>query len=208
MVIDKPSGLVVHPGAGNYDNTLVNGLIYYTTDLSEDDIRPGRVHRLDKDTSGLMLVAKNNKTHELLSEMFKKHDVKRSYIALLDGVLPHEEVKVDAPIGRDKTNRKKMMIRKDGKEAITHVKVLKRYKNNTLVELNLETGRTHQIRVHMKYIGYPIFNDPVYNKEIIKGYGQFLHSYKISFNHPITNKKIEYQIDIPKTFKDYLDTLE
>ena len=208
MVIDKPSGLVVHPGAGNYDNTLVNGLIYYTTDLSEDDIRPGIVHRLDKDTSGLMLVAKNNKTHELLSEMFKKHDVKRSYIALLDGVLPHEEVKVDAPIGRDKTNRKKMMIRKDGKEAITHVKVLKRYKNNTLVELNLETGRTHQIRVHMKYIGYPIFNDPVYNKEVIKGYGQFLHSYKISFNHPTTNKKIEYQIDIPKTFKDYLDTLE
>ena len=208
MIIDKPSGLVVHPGAGNYDNTLVNGLVYYTNELSDDDTRPGIVHRIDKDTSGLMVIAKTNEVHEKLGEMFKEHAIRRTYIALLCGVLPHDKISVDAPIGRDPKNRKKMAVVKDGKKAITHLKVIKRYQNNTLVELNLETGRTHQIRVHMNYIGYNIFNDPVYGSEVIEGFGQFLHSYKIEFNHPITNKKIEYTCDIPSIFKDYLDNLE
>ena len=208
MIINKPSGLVVHPGAGNYNNTLVNGLVYYTNDLSDDDLRPGIVHRIDKDTSGLMVVAKNNNTHDKLTLMFQKHDIKRTYIGLLCGVLPHDKVSVDAPIGRDPKNRKKMAVVKDGKKAITHLKVLKRYHENTLVELNLETGRTHQIRVHMNYIGYPLFNDPVYGKEIIPNFGQFLHSYKIEFNHPITNKLIKYECKLPEVFQEYIDNLD
>ena len=208
MIINKPSGLVVHPGAGNFNNTLVNGLIYYTNDLSDDDIRPGIVHRIDKDTSGLMVVAKNNLVHEKLGEMFKKHLIKRTYVALLCGVLSHDKVSVDAPIGRDPKNRKKMAVVKDGKSAITHLVVLKRFKDYTLVSLNLETGRTHQIRVHMKYIGYPIFNDPVYGNEVIEGFGQFLHSKKIEFEHPITNKKIELECPIPKVFEDFIDNLD
>lgn len=211
LVINKPSGVVVHPGSGNKDETLANGLIYYTNELStlNGNLRPGIVHRLDKDTSGVMLIAKNDKAHQILSEDFKEHKVKREYVALLEGVFPHNEAKIDAPIGRDVKNRKKMCVTgTNSKNAITYLKVLKRYKEYTLVSLKLETGRTHQIRVHMKYIGYPVFNDPVYSHEVIKGVGQFLHSKNIYFIHPITKKEMFFDSDYPDYFKDYLKNLE
>ncbi len=211
MVINKPIGVVVHPGSGNFTNTLANGLMYYTNNLSDvnGESRPGIVHRLDKDTSGLMLVAKTNKAHEILAEDFKIHAVKREYIALLCGVFPHNEAKIDAPIGRDEANRKKMTVTaKNSKEAITHLKVVKRYQNNTLVSLHLETGRTHQIRVHMKYIGYPVFNDPVYGSQKIKEVGQFLHSKTIDFAHPITKEMLHFESELPIFFKKYLNELE
>ena len=165
MVINKPSGLVVHPGAGNYNNTLVNGLMYYTKHLSDvgGSTRPGIVHRIDKDTSGLLLIAKTNQIHEILADDFKNKRIKREYIALLDGVFKNGSATIDAPIGRDKQNRERMSVVEDGKHAITHMKVLKRYDGYTLVSCVLETGRTHQIRVHMAYIGYPIHNDPVFS---------------------------------------------
>ena len=174
MIINKPSGLVVHPGSGNYDNTLVNGLMYYTNNLSDinGEERPGIVHRIDKDTSGLIMVAKTNETHAILTEYFKNKDVKREYIALLTGVFPHETATIDAPIGRDPKDRKKMTVTaENSKEAVTHLKVLKRYKEHTLVSLKLETGRTHQIRVHTKYIGYPVYNDPVYTNKKTTEFG-------------------------------------
>lgn len=211
LVINKQNGVVVHPGSGNKENTLVNGLMYYTNHLSDinGEIRPGIVHRLDKDTSGLMLVAKSNKAHEVLSEDFKIHKVKREYIALLCGVLPHNEVKIDAPIGRDEKYRKKMCVTaKNSKNAVTHLKVLKRYQNHTLVKLNLETGRTHQIRVHAKYIGHPVFNDPVYGTQKIKEVGQFLHSKTIDFIHPITKKNMYFTSDLPNYFVEYLEKLK
>ncbi len=212
IVINKPSGLVVHPGAGNFDNTLVNGLMYHTKNLSNlnGDERPGIVHRIDKDTSGLLIVAKNNKSHEILTEYFQNHqDIKREYIALLVGEFPHETATIDAPIGRDTTDRKKMTVTdKNAKEAITNLKVLKKYKGYTLVSLILETGRTHQIRVHMKYIGYPVYNDPVYTNKKCSEFGQFLHSYKMTFKHPITKEPMEFTAPLPKYFQDFLDTLE
>ena len=167
MVINKPSGLVVHPGSGNYTNTLVNGLMYYTQNLSDigGEFRPGIVHRIDKDTSGLLLIAKTNKAHEILADDFKNKKVKREYLALLNGVFKNKSATIDAPIGRDKNNREKMSVTaENSKHAVTHLKVLKRYTNHTLVNCILETGRTHQIRVHMAYIGYPVHNDPVYSK--------------------------------------------
>jgi len=210
MVINKPSGLVVHPGSGNKDNTLVNGLMYYTKNLSDigDSDRPGIVHRLDKDTSGLMLVAKENKTHEILAEEFKKHNIHREYIALVDGVIEVSRGTIDAPIKRSKENYQKMTVASGGKKAITNFEVIKRYKNNTLIRLILETGRTHQIRVHMAYIGYPIHNDPVYNKKVSTSFGQFLHSEYLKFIHPITKKELEFRCPLPDEFKDYLNTLE
>ena len=211
ILINKPSGLTVHPGSGNYQNTLVNGLLYYTKNLSDvnGDERPGIVHRIDKDTTGLILVAKNNKAHQILAEDFKNKKVKREYIALLNGVFPHNQATIDAPIGRDEVNRKQMKVTdKNSKKAITHLTVLKRYKNYTLVKLNLDTGRTHQIRVHMRYIGYPVFNDPVYSNKKCSEFGQFLHSTKISFTEPITKEKLEFEVPLPKEFQEYLDTLE
>ncbi len=210
MVINKPSGLVVHPGNGNYNNTLVNGLMYYTKELS--DIggieRLGIVHRIDKDTSGLLLVAKTNKVHEILASNFKNKEIKREYIALLEGVFNNSSATVDAPIGRDKKNREKMAVASDGKHAVTHMKVLKRYDKYTLVSCVLETGRTHQIRVHMAYIGYPIYNDPVYSKKEASSFGQFLHSYKMSFMHPVTGQNMEFVCPLPDYFQNFLDTLE
>lgn len=210
MVINKPSGLVVHPGSGNKDNTLVNGLMYYTKNLSDigDSDRPGIVHRLDKDTSGLMLVAKENKTHEILAEEFKKHNIHREYIALVDGVIEVSRGTIDAPIKRSKENYQKMTVASGGKKAITNFEVIKRYKNNTLIRLVLETGRTHQIRVHMSYIGYPIHNDPVYNKKVSTSFGQFLHSEYLKFIHPITKKELEFRCPLPDEFQEYLNTLE
>ena len=210
MVINKQSGIVVHPGAGNKDNTLVNGLKYYTESLSDlgGSVRSGIVHRLDKDTSGLMLVAKTNKVHELLSDDFKNKRVYREYYALLIGNFPSNTAFIDAPIGRSKENYNKMVVTKDGKPARTHLKVLKRYKDYTLVSLVLETGRTHQIRVHMSYIGYPIYNDPVYVNKKATEFGQFLHSKNIKFTHPITKEVLEFTSDLPKEFQDFIDALE
>ena len=210
MVINKPSGLVVHPGAGNYNNTLVNGLMYYTKHLSDvgGSTRPGIVHRIDKDTSGLLLIAKTNQIHEILADDFKNKRIKREYIALLDGVFKNGSATIDAPIGRDKQNRERMAVVEDGKHAITHMKVLKRYDGYTLVSCVLETGRTHQIRVHMAYIGYPIHNDPIYSKKEADSFGQFLHSYKMNFIHPITKKEMEFTCPLPKYFEDFLKELE
>lgn len=212
IVINKPSGLVVHPGSGNKENTLVNGLMYHTKHLSDinGEERPGIVHRIDKDTSGLLVIAKNNKTHAILGEYFKNHDkIKREYTALICGNFPHDSATIDAPIGRDLKDRKKMAVTADNsKEAITHLKVLKKYKGYTLVSLILETGRTHQIRVHMNYIGYPIYNDPVYNNKKATEFGQFLHSSKIDIIHPTTNEKMHFECQLPKEFQDFLDSLE
>lgn len=211
MVIDKPSGLVVHPGSGNYNNTLVNGLMYYTKELSNINgvERPGIVHRIDKDTSGLLLVAKNNKTHNILAEYFQNKKVHREYIALLKGIFPHDSATIDAPIGRDKTNRQKMCVTSENsKKAITHLKVLKRYKGYTLVKAILETGRTHQIRVHTSYIGYPVYNDTVYSNAKATEFGQFLHSSEMSFVHPITKKEMHFKSELPKEFQEFLDSLE
>lgn len=210
MVINKPSGLVVHPGNGNYDNTLVNGLMYYTNNLSDigEDFRPGIVHRLDKDTSGLMLVAKDNKTHELLADDFKNKRIHREYVALLDGVLPENSAIIDAPLARSSENYQKMTVKAGGKRAVTHLEVIKKYKEYTLVRLVLETGRTHQIRVHMAYIGYPVHNDPVYNKRKSDEFGQFLHSEYLKFIHPITKKELEFRAKLPEEFQKFLDALE
>lgn len=211
MVINKPSGLVVHPGSGNYNNTLVNGLMYYTKNLSDinGEARPGIVHRIDKDTSGLIMVAKTNKAHEILADDFKEKRVKREYIALLNGVFKQGSATIDAPIGRDKQNREKMTVTaENSKNAITHMKVLKRYKKYTLVSCVLDTGRTHQIRVHMAYIGYPVHNDPVYAKGEATSFGQFLHSYKMKFAHPITKEEMEFVAPLPKEFEEFLKDIE
>ncbi len=211
IIVDKPSGLVVHPGSGNYDNTLANGLLYYTQTLSNvnGEERPGIVHRIDKDTSGLLLIAKTNEAHQILAEDFKSKRIIREYIALIEGEFKNKHAIIDAPIGRDEQNRKQMTVTaKNSKQAITHLTVLKRYRNYTLVKLQLETGRTHQIRVHMKYIGYPVFNDPVYNNKKCTEFGQFLHSYSMKFVHPITKKELQFTSDLPKEFTDFLDTLE
>lgn len=209
MVINKPSGLTVHPGHGNYDNTLVNGLMYYTQNLSDigGEGRLGIVHRLDKDTSGLMLVAKSNKAHQILADDFKNKRVYREYYALLVGSFPSDTALIDAPIGRSKSNFNKMEVMAEGKSARTNLKVLKRYKDYTLVSLVLETGRTHQIRVHTSYIGYPVFNDPIYFKKESSSFGQFLHSKKIRFKHPITEEILEFDSKLPNEFQKFIDKL-
>ena len=210
IVINKASGLVVHPGNGNTNNTLVNGLMYYTSELSDigGEERVGIVHRLDKDTSGLMVVAKTNKAHEILADDFKNKRIYKEYYALLIGRFPSDTALIDAPIGRDKNNFNKMCVTSSGKSARTHLKVLKRYKDYTLVSLVLETGRTHQIRVHMAYTGYPIYNDPVYQNKPCTDFGQFLHSKKLKFNHPITKKEMEFVSDLPHEFQDFIDNLD
>ena len=211
MVINKPSGLTVHPGSGNYTNTLVNGLMYYTQNLSDigGEERPGIVHRIDKDTSGLLLIAKNNKAHNILADDFKNKRVKRKYIALINGVFPHNTATIDAPIGRDKNNRQKMTVTEENaKNAVTHLTVLKRYKKHTLISLLLDTGRTHQIRVHMEYIGYPIYNDPVYSKNQANEFGQFLHSAEMTLIHPIKKEEMHFEAPLPYNFKEYINELD
>ena len=213
LVVNKESGMVVHPAAGNYSHTLVNALLYrFNLSHKDDKVRPGIVHRIDKDTSGVLVVAKEDKTHELLSEMIKEKKVERIYYALVDGIIMHDRGEIDAPIGRDTVNRQKMMVTaENSKDAITHFRVLKRYKksNKTLIECKLDTGRTHQIRVHMEYIGYPIYNDPIYGKsKHTTPFGQFLHSKSIRFIHPITGKEIYFETELPKEFQDYLDYLD
>jgi 23S rRNA pseudouridine1911/1915/1917 synthase len=210
MVINKPSGMVVHPGNGNTSHTLVNALMGYKTSLSNQNgsIRPGIVHRIDKDTSGLMIVAKTNKAHELLAECFKNKTITREYIALVIGEIKTNNGKIDAPIGRDKNERKRMCVTpENSKTAITNFTVLKRYQGYTLVKLKLETGRTHQIRVHMKYIGYPVYNDPVYTNNKCTEFGQFLHSSTLDFIHPITKEHLHFECPLPHEFSVYLKTL-
>ena len=209
MVINKPSGLVVHPAPGHYNDTLVNGLLYYLNKDKTKNIRPGIVHRIDKDTSGLLIVAKTEKMLEILSDMISKKEVKRTYLAIVDGVIEEDSAKINAPIGRDTNNRQKMAITStNSKNAITNIKVLERFQNNTLIECILDTGRTHQIRVHLKYINHPVTNDPVYNSSKSSDFGQMLHSYKLSFIHPITKKEIDLCVDPPKEFLDKLNSLK
>lgn len=210
IVVNKPSGMVVHPAPGNYSKTLVNALMYHTNKLStiNTSIRPGIVHRIDADTSGLLLVAKNDKTHNALAEAIQKKEVVREYIALVEGVIMEDTATIDAPIGRDKNNRKKMAVTSENsKDAITHIRVLDRYKDSTLIRCKLETGRTHQIRVHLNYIGHPVVNDPVYGykKLIDKDFGQMLHAEKIGFVHPTTKEYMEFTAPLPDRFKEILE---
>ena len=205
LVINKESGMVVHPAPGNYEDTLVNALIG-KYNLSNNGFRPGIVHRLDKDTSGLMLVAKNDYIHEKLSNMIANKVVERYYLALVEGTFNHETGTIDAPIGRDKKYREKMEITSiNGKKAITHFKVLETFNNYSLIECKLETGRTHQIRVHMKYINHPVVNDPLYGKCFDKSFGQLLHSYKIKFPHPRTGELLEFEVKPSDKFMELLN---
>ena len=210
IVVNKPSGMVVHPAPGNYTGTLVNALIYHTNNLSKvnTNIRPGIVHRIDADTSGLLLVAKNDKAHNILAEAIQKKEVVREYIALVEGIIMEDTATIDAPIGRDKKDRKKMtVISENSKDAVTHIRVLERYKDSTLIRCKLETGRTHQIRVHLSYIGHPVVNDPVYGhkKLIDKDFGQMLHAEKLGFVHPTTKEYMEFTAEPPKRFQEILN---
>ena len=210
IVVNKANGVVVHPGAGNHSGTLVNGLLYHTklSDIN-GEVRPGIVHRIDAYTTGLLMVAKNNRAHEILAEELAEKKTYRKYVALVWGVIESDSGEIDAPIGRSKNDRKKMAIRADGKEAITHFKVLKRYEKATLIELRLETGRTHQIRVHMNYIGHPVVNDPVYgNRKLFDETGQCLHAKELGFVHPTTGEYMQFDSELPECFINILKNFE
>lgn len=213
LVVNKPKGMVVHPATGNYSGTLVNALLYHCGDsLSGINgvLRPGIVHRIDKDTSGLLIVAKNDFSHRLLAEQIKVHSFTRKYQAVVYGNLKDDEGTINAPIGRHPTDRKKMAVtEKNSRNAVTHYKVLGRYNGFTYVELKLETGRTHQIRVHMAYIGHAVAGDAVYGpKKVITSLnGQCLHAYYISFEHPRTKQTITLSSPLPKYFTDFLQSL-
>ena len=211
VVIDKPRGIVVHPGAGHYTGTLVNGLLAHCHDLSGINgvLRPGIVHRIDKDTSGLLMVAKNDKAHMSLAEQLKEHTVNRKYIALVHGEIPHETGTIDAPIGRDPKNRQQMaIVFERGKNAVTHFAVMERFNQYTLIGLKLETGRTHQIRVHMKYIGYPLVGDPKYGpKNPFQINGQALHAAVLGFIHPRTKEYMEFSSDLPDDMVEVIQQL-
>ena len=213
IVVNKPKGLVVHPANGNPDGTLVNAIMKICNGSLSGiggKIRPGIVHRLDKDTSGILIIAKNDKAHINLSEQIKNREVKKTYIALVRGVVKENNATIRMPIARSKKDRKKMAVSKDGKEAITHFKVIKRYTNYTLLQINIETGRTHQIRVHLSQIGYPIIGDVVYSngKNEFGVVGQMLHAEKIEFLHPITKQHMKLEADIPQYFKQILEKLD
>ena len=212
IVINKPKGLVTHPGAGNANHTLANALKYHSDSLSSlsGEFRPGIVHRLDKDTAGLMIVAKNDEAHAFLANQLSDHTLGRNYYALVLGVVSENEGKIIAPIGRDDKYRQKMMVDiRDGKHAVTNFKVVERFANATLLDCALETGRTHQIRVHMNYINHPVIGDPLYGKGNRKLYddGQLLFAYKIHFIHPKTKKEMEFSVPLPKYFEDILSSL-
>lgn len=209
LVIDKPQGLVVHPCSTTKSGTLVNGLLSKVHDLSGINgvLRPGIVHRLDKDTSGLMLVAKNDFSHNKLAEMIKDKSVKRKYLALLEGVVWENEGRVETMLSRDKKDRKKYAVSSDGKLAISLFKVIERYKNHTLVEFSLITGRTHQIRVHSAYLGHSVVGDPLYGKLDKKLKGQLLHSYSLEFTHPRSGKQMQFESPLPDYFAQYISKL-
>ena len=209
IVVNKPKGMVVHPANGNPDGTLVNAVMSICKDSLSGiggEIRPGIVHRLDKNTSGAIIIAKNDKAHIALSEQLKNHEIKKTYIALVRGVVKENNATINMPIARSKKDRKKMDVDKNGKEAVTHFKVLKRFQDCTLLEINIETGRTHQIRVHLSHIGYPIIGDEVYsngkNKWNIKG--QCLHAKSLDFKHPITGKEMHIEAELPNYFKEII----
>lgn len=209
-IVYKPKGMVVHPSAGHYTGTLVNGLMYQMKDLSgiNGEIRPGIVHRIDKDTSGLLMVAKNDVAHRSLVDQLVNKTVTRKYVALVHGNIPHDYGTVDAPIGRNKNDRQSMDVVDDGKEAVTHFNVLEHFNKYTLIECQLETGRTHQIRVHMKYIGYPLVGDPKYGpKKTLDIGGQALHAGIIGFEHPVTHEYIEKSTSLPDDFEQLLSEL-
>ena len=212
IVVNKGNGVVVHPAVGNANHTLVNGLMYHSKKLSDvnGSFRPGIVHRIDAYTTGLLMVAKNNEAHDFLAKQLEEKSTTRKYVALVWGVIENDTGTIDAPIGRDRQDRKKMAVTdQNGKEAITHFKVLKRYKNATLIELKLETGRTHQIRVHMNYIGHPVVNDPVYGRrKKIDETGQCLHAKTIGFIHPRTKKYMEFDSELPECFLNILNKFE
>lgn len=208
LVINKPSGMVVHPGCGNRNHTLVNALMHHSKLSNLDNIRPGIVHRIDAYTSGLLMVAKDDKTHRELALELKSNKAKRKYLALVHGVIVEDTATIDAPIGRDTKNRKKMCVTSiNSKDAITHIKVLERYIDTTFIECTLETGRTHQIRVHLSYINHPIVNDSVYGykKQINPTFGQMLHAYTLGFTHPVTHEYLEFKAEPPKEFMEILN---
>ena len=209
IVVNKPNGMVVHPAVGNKSGTLVNALMHHSKNLSSinGEFRPGIVHRIDAYTTGLLMIAKNDKAHESLSRQLQDKTTTRKYVALVWGAIPNDTGVIDAPIMRDKSDRKKMAVGNiNSKDAVTHFKVLERYNNATLIELKLETGRTHQIRVHMAYIGYPVVNDPVYGRrKLIDETGQCLHAKTLGFIHPTTHKYMEFNSELPECFINILN---
>ena len=210
IVVNKPTGMVVHPAPGHFHGTLVNALLYHCKTLSNlgGDVRAGIVHRIDKDTSGLLVVCKNNMAHKNLSEQLKNKTTKREYVAIVSGSINHNLGKITAPIGRDPDNRLKMAVIEDGKHAVTHFKVLERYKDYSYIELRLETGRTHQIRVHLDYIKHPVVGDPLYGpKKVIGEIGQYLHATELHFIHPRTNKEMVFNAPLPAYFEEFLTTI-
>ena len=217
LVVNKQKGLVVHPANGNPDGTLVNAIMAHCKDSLSGiggELRPGIVHRLDKDTSGLLIIAKNDKAHIQVSEQIKNREVKKTYIALVRGTIVEDEATINMPIGRSTKDRKKMAVTKDGKEAVTHFKVLNRYTTNkgsyTLLEIKIDTGRTHQIRVHMAEIGHPVIGDSVYSngKNEFGVEGQCLHAKRLEFVHPITGKKMKLEAPLPEYFQKIVEQLE
>lgn len=212
LVVNKSNGIVVHPAVGNNHGTLVNGLLHHSKNLSDinGEFRPGIVHRIDAFTTGLLMVAKNNEAHAFLAQQLSEKKTTRKYWALVWGVIKHDTGTIDAPIGRSQTDRKKMCVTAtNSKPAITHFKVLERYKQATLIELNLETGRTHQIRVHMDYIGYPVVNDSVYGKrKLIDTTGQCLHAKTLGFIHPRTREYMEFDSELPECFINIMEQLK
>lgn len=213
LIVNKEKGMVVHPGNGNKEGTLANAVMAHCKDSLSGIggvIRPGIVHRIDKDTSGVLIIAKNDKAHIDISNQIKNHTVKKTYVALVRGRIKENEATINMPIGRSDKDRKKMAVRRDGKSAITHVKVLENFKNYTYIEVNIETGRTHQIRVHMSEIGYPIVGDLVYSngRNPFGVEGQMLHAKKIEFIHPETKKRVEFEAELPEYFKKVLEKLE
>lgn len=212
IVVNKANGIVVHPAVGNNHGTLVNGLLHHSKNLSSNngEFRPGVVHRIDAYTTGLLMIAKNNEAHDFLAQQLKDKKANRKYYALVWGIVRHDTGTIDAPIGRDTKDRKKMCVTAtNSKPAVTHFKVLERFNEVSLLEITLETGRTHQIRVHMDYIGHPVVNDPVYGKrKLIDETGQCLHAKTLGFNHPKTNEYMEFDSELPKCFTDILEVFK
>ena len=210
LVVNKPNGMVVHPAPGNYHGTLVNGLLAHgkLSDVN-GEFRPGIVHRIDAYTTGLLMVAKTNKVHEALAKELSEKKTYRKYIALVWGILPSDTGEIDAPIGRSLRDRKKMAVVAGGKRAVTHFKVLKRFEKATLISVTLETGRTHQIRVHMDYIGHPVVNDPLYGgRKLIDDTGQCLHAKELGFTHPVTHEYMQFDSELPECFTNILKKFE
>ena len=210
IVVNKPSGMVVHPSKGHYSGTLVNALLYHSNSLSdstsEEIYRPGLVHRIDKDTSGLLVIAKNNDVHQKLAQQIAENKMNREYIAIVDGHFAHGTGVIDAPLSRHQTNRLKRVVEKGGKHAVTHFEVLDSFADYSLVSCRLETGRTHQIRAHMEFIKHPILNDPLYHPKgkNASEFGQYLHARTLSFTHPVSGEVLNFQVEPPKEFDDFI----